>query len=591
MPAARLALHLLQDDGHRLGHHLLHDVTHRLAVRLELLDQRGEDAEVPLLALEAHARKAPVHRLGETAMRGDDLTVEVLRERALIHGRSIERRSRRFNEIALAAALGALLLAGAAGAVELPGTGGRVTAGGYVDGLAVAETEGGPSQQPQALVALRLDAMGTRALSGHLELRGRAGGPFVGGHPGFYNLVHEFQNYSPALELNEAYVDLRFERADVRAGVQKVVWGKLDGVPPTDVVNPRDFHDPLVDDAEERKIGIPGVLATYYLPDLPRFSLTGMRASALYVPFAVPPRLALAEERWFPSSTVPQTRFVLRTAGLGLPLPPRLVIPVAFGTRSRRPPHDLEDGGIALRLGGTWGDQDWALYHYTGPETVPDAKLRPTLYLVDANPFRLRIQSELLQKHDVIHMTGGDWAGSFGGATVRAEAAWFVGRPYLRPASDLVTPEAIARLPLDRLFRRLSRRGQTVVPLADLFPTRDSVEWGVGADYLVRGFLPLVQVNQIVLLEPAPPLLIADPETRLSGSLRKRLLGERLELEVRGTYAIEREAWWIFPRASYHVRDDLRVRLGYLAVGGPRRSIFGQFADNDEVVLQARYSF
>ena len=84
---------------------------------------------------------------------------------------------------------------------------------------------------------------------------------------------------------------------------------------------------------------------------------------------------------------------------------------------------------------------------------------------------------------------------------------------------------------------------------------------------------------------------LTNPETRLSGTLRKKLLAERLELEVKGTYAIERQAWFVFPRASYLVRDDLRLRLGYLAIGGPRASILGQFRDNDEFVLQARYSF
>src|SRR5205807_10596756 len=94
-----------------------------------------------------------------------------------------------------------------------------------------------------------------------------------------------------------------------------------------------------------------------------------------------------------------------------------------------------------------------------------------------------------------------------------------------------------------------------------------------------------------VTLDGAPPLQTHPPEPRLSGTLRKKLLAERLELEVKGTYAIERQAWFVFPRASYLVRDDLRLRLGYLALGGPRASILGQFRDNDEVVLQARYSF
>ena len=60
---------------------------------------------------------------------------------------------------------------------------------------------------------------------------------------------------------------------------------------------------------------------------------------------------------------------------------------------------------------------------------------------------------------------------------------------------------------------------------------------------------------------------------------------------MRGTYAIERGGWFLLPWISYLVRDDLRVRLGYLAIGGPRTHLIGQFGENDEVLFQGRYSF
>jgi hypothetical protein len=41
---------------------------------------------------------------------------------------------------------------------------------------------------------------------------GRAGGPFEGGHPAVYNFVHTYQNYSPALEIREAYVNVLLDR-------------------------------------------------------------------------------------------------------------------------------------------------------------------------------------------------------------------------------------------------------------------------------------------------------------------------------------------------------------------------------------------
>ncbi|HJQ85069.1 MAG TPA: hypothetical protein VKA21_13380, partial [Candidatus Binatia bacterium] len=189
-----------------------------------------------------------------------------------------------------------LALVAPARAVEVPGSGGRLTLGGWLDGLAVAETEDSPRERPRALLDLHLDGEATRWLRGRLALRTRAGGPFEGGHPGVLELNHEYQNRSPSLEVNEAWTEVRMRRADVRLGVQKVAWGKLDGIPPTDVLNPRDYHDPLIEDFEERKIGIPMAVGTYYLPDVAALALRELRATLIWIPIAVPPRLALIKE-------------------------------------------------------------------------------------------------------------------------------------------------------------------------------------------------------------------------------------------------------------------------------------------------------
>ena len=259
-------------------------------------------------------------------------------------------------------------------------------------------------------------------------------------------------------------------------------------------------------------------LGTYYLPELPRLALSGVRATLLWVPIAVPPRLALIEERWFPSAVAPGEKFVVSAASLrkfGIPATDDLDVPVALHTLNHHPPHGLSDGGFGARLGGTWHETDWDLYHYTGPETGPDVDLRSTAMLLSANPLRITSRAVLRQAHDTMHMTGADMATALGGFTVRAEAAWFDDHTYLRPASDLA-----ADIPLKQVLKELatSPNHTARVPLAPLFPSLDSVEWGVGADYLVHGWVPLLQVTQIVLLEPGPRLLIADRETGFTAS-------------------------------------------------------------------------
>jgi hypothetical protein len=444
-----------------------------------------------------------------------------------------------------------------------------VEVGGWIDGSAIIDTGGGPRQYPWARSLFTADAELGRGFSVAFELRAQAGGPFRGSTVGFNGYDDAFQNYSPSVGVNEAYLGWQLTDADLRAGIQLFAWGKLDGVSPTDVLNPRDYHDPIVDDPEERKIGVPALSATYYVPVPGEWALSRLEAQLVYVPFAVPPRLALERERWFPTSTEPE----------GI-----LSVPVTFGTANDPPSRTLGDGGMGVRIGGTWSGVDWDAYYYMGPETLPDARLTATVF--DAP--RFSVVSDLVQEQDTIHMFGADTAFVIGPVSVRAEATYFLDRPYLRPGTDVVR-EAQAMY-FANPPPAIGPRGYRI-PMPPLFVDRDAVEWGVGADTVWDGFRPLVQVSQIVLLQDAPQLLIGQPETRVTALVRKPVWQERVELEVRTVYSIESGGWFALPRVTYVPRDDLRLQVGYLAVGGLVESMIGQFGRNDEVVFDVRWSF
>ncbi len=475
--------------------------------------------------------------------------------------------------------------------------------GGYVDGNAVIPTERSEHQLPQGVIDAWIEGGPVPWLHGRLEMRGRIGGPFEGGSGvGFYNFDDTFQNVSPAFDAPEAWLELRGKQVELRAGLQRFAWGKLDGAPPTDVLNPRDYHDPIVQDFEERKLGIPALTGTYYFPDAPSLALSSLRAMLSYIPWAVPPHLALLQERWFPTALIPTHRVTISKARVerlkanfpdevGFLPDQALVFPLSFATANRTPPREIDEGGVAFRLAGTWRDSDWDLYHYTGPETAPDLRANVFATTGTQTGALAQLTSVLTQQHDSIHMTGVDFSSAAGPFTFRGEGAWFIGRPYLIQASQLVNTDNFTDAELANRIAKLAATGHTRVPVGDLFPTQDSVEWGLGADALWSGFQPMVQLNQTIILDSHPPLLVDDPETRLTGVLRKHFLADRLELELRGAYLVERGGFLVYPRATYRIRDDVRLRLGYLAIGGPRVSYIGQFHDNDEVVMEARYSF
>jgi len=478
-------------------------------------------------------------------------------------------------------------------AVDVPGTNGHLSLSGYLDSQAVVDTGGGPRQRPQAALDLQLDTRTPNWLSTHVELRGQVGGPFEGGNAGVFNLVHAFQNLSPSLELGQMFVDVRLPDADLRLGLQRDAWGKLDGIPPTDVVIPRDFHDPLVREFEESKVAVPTLEGSYYPPDFERLGLSQLRVSLAYLPVAVPPRLPLVDERWFPPTTnlpgvviSPELQMEL-----GLDFGGPLTIPVQLTTANHRPPFTFDAGAIAARVSGNWRSIDWDIYHYSGAETAPNAKLSAEIRGNVLDPKSIVAKATLQQTNAVIHMTGVDAGMALGGATIRSEAAFLLGRHYLRPASDVVSDLLSNTDALRTIVADLAANGRAAVPLGDLFAAQNAIEWGVGVDYLINGFLPLLQLNQIIILDPAPRLLIADPETQLTFVLRRSFWQDRVELEFRSFYALERGSWFVLPRLSYMLVENLQVRISYLAVGGSSQSLIGQFGSNDELIFQIRYSF
>jgi len=468
--------------------------------------------------------------------------------------------------------------------------GARVDVGGRLATVGVVDTGGGPRQWPRLEYEPVVDAAIRRWLRLHVVARAAVGGPYEDADAGFLDVRRTFQDRSPSLEVCEAVAEVRSDVVDVAAGLQTVAWGRLDGFPPNDVVVPRDLHDPFVRDPEDAKIGVPALTVTAPLRFLSRVTGVGTRIAVTWVPLAVPSRLALPDERWFPSNAAPADQVTLpkrlveqslrAVFGPAVSVAGPVVVPVALQVRNHPASFDLGTQGIAARLAGRTAGLDWDLYHYTGPETGPDLTLRSVLRLrrfaidraTGVATLSLRATATLEQATNGIHATGIDVATTWGDVALRGEAAWTQGRPYLRAAGSLLDAGALAALPTAKLTQQLVKQGRAVVPLAPLFVQRDAIEWGVGADRTVAGIFVLLQLAQIVFLEPVPDLVVGDPDTRLTVMLRRDLARDDLSLEVRGVGMLEKAGWFAFPRLVYRPRDGLSVSLGYLALGGPRSS-------------------
>jgi hypothetical protein len=444
---------------------------------------------------------------------------------------------------------------------------------------------------------------------------GTHGGPTLkADRAAVYNLDDVFQDVSPALEFDEAYVDVRLASVDLRIGKQKVAWGKLDRTQPNDLINPLSYTDPFLQDETERKIGVPAVQASYYVPDA-AFVPPESRVTLVWVPQYVPYRFSLAScqvqggtsycdvERWYPPAALPPTNFDV-PGGIthinGQPNPP-FRAPLAFRTENVPTPSlRLENTEVGLRYAGIAHGADFAFYYFHGFDVQPAFRLRAEAFGEPDpnnpnNPLGVKNLAGVTvaaPEFRGIDAWGADVAYALEHFTVRGEGAFIRGRPFTRDLRFLVTdPRQLVGPVLNALAVLADPRsgGHAAVELPPSVLRRDAVEWGVGADYTYEGYLLLLQVNQTDVLHNDVELLIKDIETRLVANLRKSFLSDSLKTQLVAVQAIESDYTLLRPRVTYAVTDHLSAEVGYLFIAGRARSVGGQFRRNDQGWVQLEY--
>ena len=157
------------------------------------------------------------------------------------------------------------------------------------------------------------------------------------------------------IRVHDAFAELATGRLDVRAGFARVVWGRLDEIQPTDVVNPLDVSRFFFDGRSEARLPVALVRASVVLSD-------AASIEAVYVPVFRRGRFDLLDEPTSPFS--PRSR-----PGEGL------AVCLAIGCPTL-PPEVVDDepsAGAASAQGGarfsaTTGRVDWAVSAYRGLE-------------------------------------------------------------------------------------------------------------------------------------------------------------------------------------------------------------------------------
>jgi len=98
---------------------------------------------------------------------------------------------------------------------------------------------------------------------------GQRAAVYAEGWAGYQDLGHRAATSGM---LRETYLDLSLGPLDIRAGRQIIVWGRADGINPTDNISPRDFTL-LVADDDDQRFGLGAVKASLYAGSV---SFTGL---------------------------------------------------------------------------------------------------------------------------------------------------------------------------------------------------------------------------------------------------------------------------------------------------------------------------
>ena len=91
------------------------------------------------------------------------------------------------------------------------------------------------------------------------------------------------------IRVHDAFAELTAGRLDVRAGFARVVWGRLDEIQPTDVVNPLDVSRFFFEGRSEARLPVALVRASVFLSD-------AASVEAVYVPVFRRGRFDLLDE-------------------------------------------------------------------------------------------------------------------------------------------------------------------------------------------------------------------------------------------------------------------------------------------------------
>jgi hypothetical protein len=455
-----------------------------------------------------------------------------------------------------------------------------------------------PSERPSSLLDLRLDA--ERSGVAHLFARvrtgydGKIGDPDERNRP-FLTLDEVYQDKDLFLEVDEAFVDVFLGDVQLRVGKQKISWGQLDEIQPTDNLNPEDLTEFYFRPELERKIGIPAATLTWY-----RGPWT---VEGVWAPFYTAYRFPHRQDRWFPPILVVPSR--VDTPFGSLPI------------RSRYPdvdppPRTLASSDVALRVRRFLAGAELSASVFHGWDKSPSFLATGTATLVPTgDPMRPAAPSSDITVRPSLHritVLGADLAVPIWLLALRAEAAWVHGRFFPVAIQNRVGNDPRLVAAVRAAAERVAASGQPETIALPILPTeleRESVQYGVGIDLSVNeplsraltggerlaGTFILLQLLDTVIFRHDQPFISEMIEHVVGFTIRRSFRDERVLAQVKVGYNPNHGDVYVWPEVTYRITPTLHALFEARVIAGNRSQQIGEYRDHDEIVVGLRRFF
>ena len=324
------------------------------------------------------------------------------------------------------------------------------------------------------------------------------------------------------LDYEESFARYRSDKHTFTLGTQKIIWGRLDEIPPTDRVSTHDLTRYILDDLSDRRRANPAVRLESFF-DRAKLDL-------VYLPIFREAELPDKESVWYPVNQ--------RTGEIiGLKSTPESIAIVKGASIDDDAPST--DGGFGIRYSGRTGGLDYAA-------TVQETRQSSPYFAFDAD------RNVLQAKYPRSWVVGGDFGFEAVGATWRFEAAWFSDTP--------------------------------VTKVSGAYDTTESLSWGGGMDLYpgdgdTRLTLQLMGMNLI----DAPSVIDREEIYLFNGSLEMPFAGNQWRAEARFYIGLDERDVYFNPTLTYTGWESQEVYLGGHYFDGADGTP-GGYHENDSIV-------